>query len=145
VSAEGKIARGAPPDPELVALVRALARADAEDDYAPLMRLCSRPRPAPREEEPSLVYMSILPAPEGSHVYFMRAGDGPVKIGCSLNPEARRRKLQTASGERLKILAVMPGGREHEHYLHGIFAGDRKQGEWFSPSRRLLTFIEGLK
>ncbi len=34
MSAQGKIVRGAAPDPDLVALVRAIAKADAEDDVA---------------------------------------------------------------------------------------------------------------
>lgn len=94
----------------------------------------------------------LPPAPPPVHaqklarvVYFIRAGEsGPVKIGCSRNPEARRKQLQSAHAARLVVLAIEPGGEEREQQLHREWAECRLEGEWFAPTHELLAYITSL-
>lgn len=67
------------------------------------------------------------------YVYFAQAfGGGPIKIGLSADPKRRISNLNTASPQRLDLLAVLPGGVWLERCLHGLFQKDRLHGEWFA-------------
>jgi T5orf172 domain len=80
-------------------------------------------------------------------VYFMQTEEGwPIKIGWSRDPQARMRQLQTAHGQLLRIIAVLPNvriGKERE--LHKQFAASRLQGEWFQPSVELLAYMQEVR
>lgn len=84
-----------------------------------------------------------------SVVYFIQHGDyGPVKIGWAVDPEQRRRELQTGNPERLHIRVLIPGDRVLEKELHRRFVDWHIQGEWFGgggQSLAILTFALGLK
>lgn len=54
-----------------------------------------------------------------------------VKIGCSSDPRARLRGLQTGWPGLLEILWVAPGGGALEVHLHEHFRDRRVRGEWF--------------
>jgi hypothetical protein len=54
-----------------------------------------------------------------------------VKIGCSGNPKARLRGLQTGWPHPLELLWTAPGGAALEAHLHAHFAGRHMRGEWF--------------
>lgn len=54
-----------------------------------------------------------------------------VKIGCSSDPRARLRGLQTGWPGLLEILWVAPGGGALEAHLHEHFRDRRVRGEWF--------------
>lgn len=78
-------------------------------------------------------------------VYFVRSGEvGPIKIGMSRNVSSRVAELQSNSGERLTLLAVIetaePGATERD--LHRRFSDLRLHGEWFRPEAHLMRFIE---
>ena len=78
-------------------------------------------------------------------VYFARAATGEIKIGYSATPESRIAGLQTGNPYPLDLLAVEESwGLTEESSLHGLFASDRLQGEWFKPSPALLGLITGL-
>jgi DNA-binding XRE family transcriptional regulator len=65
-------------------------------------------------------------------VYFLRAGhDGPVKIGWAINPDVRKRDLQTGHYERLKIIRTIDCDPKLERILHKYFAEHHITGEWF--------------
>jgi hypothetical protein len=52
-------------------------------------------------------------------IYFIQAGkDGPIKIGLAVQPEARKKNLQTAHYEELKIIGILEGDIETEIMLH---------------------------
>jgi hypothetical protein len=75
-------------------------------------------------------------------VYFMEnVGSGLIKIGISGDVKKRKRALEQAVGQRLTILAEVPGGRELERVLHQSFSDLRQMGEWFTDSPRLREFI----
>lgn len=75
-------------------------------------------------------------------IYFIRAGqDGLIKIGCAINPEKRRKELQTGSSAPLSLLNSWEGGRKLEGRIHQRFAHLRADGEWFRPGDDLLAFI----
>jgi hypothetical protein len=78
-------------------------------------------------------------------LYFIssESPDYPVKIGyTAADPKHRARELQTASPERLIVLAACDGERKHEIELHEEFAADRLIGEWFKRTPRLMDAIE---
>lgn len=79
-------------------------------------------------------------------IYFIQRGgiDGPIKIGYALNPDKRLVTLQTASPERLALLATDLGDRHREAQLHFHFAECRISGEWYEPSDSLRTLIREL-
>ena len=54
----------------------------------------------------------------------------------------RMRTIQRGSPVPLQLLGVLSDGSyQNEQAVHQQFAQDRLHGEWFSPSKRLLTYI----
>lgn len=92
-------------------------------------------------------YEAWLPIRPVERVYFigseLRVG-GMVKIGFSLNPDARLRQLQTSSHEQLRIFATVPGGRHLEEKYHRRWKPRRKAGEWFVLGDCILDEIARL-
>lgn len=78
-----------------------------------------------------------------SFVYFIRAtsGDGPVKIGSSVRPQGRLASLDVASPYKLEIALMIPGDMRLEWRIHGHFADDHLQREWFRDTPRLNEFM----
>jgi hypothetical protein len=77
-----------------------------------------------------------------SFVYFVQAGEsGPIKIGRAQSPTFRLPNLQVGNHERLRLLAVVPGGPIMEAALHRYFGKGRLGGEWFKPTPRLVRLI----
>jgi T5orf172 domain len=75
-------------------------------------------------------------------VYFVQAGrDGLIKIGTTTNFEKRFKDLCRFSPTLLFKRGFMPGGIEVEHRLHRHFKAERRYGEWFEPSERLIDYI----
>jgi hypothetical protein len=67
-----------------------------------------------------------------------------IKIGYTKNKvENRLRQLNTGSDIPLFCLGYIDGGRSKEKELHKLFSSDRLRdnGEWFSPSDRLIDYI----
>ncbi len=80
-----------------------------------------------------------------SYVYFIRAGlSGPIKIGFSKNPLRRYQDLQSGNPEKLRLLAIHPGGAELERTLHRYFKPSRLLNEWFDPTDELLDLIDNV-
>lgn len=76
-----------------------------------------------------------------SHVYFVGAIGGPIKIGCSIRPPERRTSLQVGSERNLILLASIPGGPALERALHSRFALHRIRGEMFAATPELLMLV----
>ena len=81
---------------------------------------------------------------KAKRVYFLRpvGMKGPIKIGCSCEPEKRLRSVEIWSPQLLEIIATAPGDHDHENVLHQMFGDDRLHGEWFHPSERLTSVID---
>lgn len=77
------------------------------------------------------------------HVYFIQEGDnGPIKIGYAHTDVASRmRSMQTSNSSDLRLLGTIPAKICDERRWHHAFAAERKRGEWFYPSPRLLSAI----
>lgn len=67
----------------------------------------------------------------GPVVYFVSPGRGLVKIGRTINMDARLETLQCGSPERLVLIGTVPGGAAVEKLFHVAFARCRVGGEWF--------------
>lgn len=66
------------------------------------------------------------------YVYFIRVVNGDsFKIGFSIHPDKRLKSLESATGQRLELLATRPGTRQLEQDLIFHFRQARKLGEWF--------------
>lgn len=77
-----------------------------------------------------------------SVVYFLQAGNnGLIKIGTTSDFEKRYRDLCSVSPIALRKRGFMPGGIEVERHLHRRFKAERRHGEWFEPSDRLVDYI----
>lgn len=78
----------------------------------------------------------------GAHIYFIRAGDdGPIKIGIANEPTERLKALSTMNHSPLAILATFPGTHKDEARLHRTLKDERRGGEWFEPSERVLALV----
>jgi len=72
-------------------------------------------------------------------VYLIRAGETDrVKIGKADDPPARRRALQTAHFERLRLVRMWAGGKSEETALQAQFEELRLIGDWFVFSPAML-------
>lgn len=74
------------------------------------------------------------------YVYLIgvEGDDWGVKVGYSVNAEARVRELQTGSPRILYLLAKFRGTTADERELHERYLCDNLVGEWFRPSIELL-------
>lgn len=77
-------------------------------------------------------------------IYFVRAENGPIKIGTTGRLEWRLRSLRGQSPVPLELLGSVPGNRADEHEFHRRFAEHRLHGEWFDPHPDILVEIERL-
>lgn len=77
------------------------------------------------------------------YVYFARpiGMDGPVKIGCSGQPNARLAGLMAWSPFLLEVAAAIPGDRRLESRFHAAFRRQHSHHEWFRPSPELTATI----
>ena len=69
---------------------------------------------------------------------------GLIHIGETRNPHKKIECLRSNSPDPLKLVAIQSAGKGDVNQLHALFADDRMHGAWFSPSKRLLKFIESL-
>lgn len=77
------------------------------------------------------------------YVYFIKpvGAHGPIKIGCSANPEQRLRHL-TRKARPLQIVALIKGDYETERRFHALFRAHHIGKEWFAPVSDLLAVIQ---
>ena len=75
-------------------------------------------------------------------VYFAQSSiGGPIKIGRSADPARRLRELNCGNSNQLRVIGMMVGDSDQEYHVHRMFADARLRGEWFSPHRDLIDFI----
>jgi len=78
---------------------------------------------------PKLVKPKLIP-----YVYFVQAiSGGPIKIGTTLDLEARLRELQCGNPEKLRYIGTVEGDLKTERALHKKLSAHRIRGEWFHP------------
>lgn len=77
-------------------------------------------------------------------VYFIQGQKTKlIKIGYTSGcPLVRLANIQYSSPDRLLLLGAMKGGRGVENRQHINWRGQRQHGEWFKPSKDLLSYIE---
>jgi hypothetical protein len=78
-------------------------------------------------------------------VYIIKSVSDLIKIGISFNPDGRLRGLQTANGEKLKLIYVEPLqkglARFVERSAHHILSHKRVEGEWFNASTDEAIYV----
>lgn len=80
------------------------------------------------------------PRSANGRIYFIECGDF-IKIGYSLNPEARLRQIQAAMPLRATLLVSIAGNHRRERDLHAKFRHLLEHNEWFRKSQDLLDHI----
>jgi Meiotically up-regulated gene 113 len=85
-----------------------------------------------------------LAAEARSIVYFLRRGDGIIKIGFSASYPSRLNSLQAKHGP-LRLLLAYAGGRKEESEAHDRYASLCVGGEWFRPSVPMLLDVQRLR
>ena len=75
-----------------------------------------------------------------SWVYFIKSY-GLVKIGRAKSPAKRLENMQVGSSQRLKLLAMFPGGVKEEGELHKMFARHWVHGEWYRFSSEIQIYL----
>lgn len=78
----------------------------------------------------------------GFQTYFARpvGEDGPVKIGRSLSPWARKWDLRAPNGSKVDLFLVIPG--DWERRFHARFADWHIGGEWFAINDELTHVLD---
>ena len=70
-------------------------------------------------------------------IYLLQAeSGGPIKIGLTTNPGARRTEHQTSHPETLRYIALFRAPAYFESTLHRHFKPEWLRGEWHNPSPR---------
>lgn len=79
-------------------------------------------------------------------VYFIKPVglDGPIKIGCSLSPNNRRKTLDTWSPFALEVAAEIEGGHVIERQFHARHYEAHQRKEWFDATPLLLADIASI-
>lgn len=81
-----------------------------------------------------------------THVYFLEAAfSGLIKIGIASNLSSRVSSIQSSSQEPISLICSIPGNRELEKFLHGVFEPLKHHGEWFYPHWTIYSVIMGLE
>jgi T5orf172 domain len=77
-------------------------------------------------------------------VYFIQHGeDGPIKIGVTTEFKDRFASIRSVN-LFVRVLGIMPGGREEEQQLHKQFEKHRIEGEWFRPVDEIVQLALSL-
>lgn len=79
-------------------------------------------------------------------VYFIRpvGHAGPVKIGFSRAPQARKAALMEWSPLPLEVVVDIPGDIDLEHRIQGLFAASHSHHEWFAVTPELADLVAKL-
>lgn len=79
------------------------------------------------------------------YVYFVQVGkNGPIKIGCSIEPRKRFTDIQIYHYEDLTLLGFVEQTEIIENRLHRTLANSRIRGEWFWPTSNVVALIKEL-
>lgn len=78
-------------------------------------------------------------------VYFIKpvGNSGPVKIGCSANPQQRLAHI-TRQRRPMEIAAIIEGDFRVERQFHAMFRADHIGSEWFFWSTEMQAVIEAI-
>jgi hypothetical protein len=88
---------------------------------------------------------NILPAGMGhGKVYFIATECMRYcKVGWSRNPYSRLEQIKVCSPFKINLIATIDDPeRTQELYYHRLFAKERMNGEWFSITGRLRSFLD---
>jgi hypothetical protein len=82
------------------------------------------------------------PSQKTGFVYFIQGtATQLIKIGYTVDVDARLAHLAIGSPDRLILLGFCPGTRSDESFAHNQLSDCRSHGEWFRPEPRVLEFM----
>lgn len=71
--------------------------------------------------------------------------DGPIKIGCSKDPQTRLALYMCWAPIPLEVVALLPGDYRLEQRFHARFLDQHTHHEWFSASPALTATIAAIR
>lgn len=77
-------------------------------------------------------------------VYFIRAGEGPVKIGWTRDVRQRLEHTQTHNHEALTLVGSIAGDTRTEAELHRCLRPFHIRGEWYAWAPEVESAVAGL-
>ncbi len=129
----------AAPVTELAAMLRAVER-EPLDPRAGLLEILWANKP-----EQLYAWKLNHECNQRTHVYFVRAGLGPIKIGTAADPQRRLSHIQVSHPEQLTLLGSWTGCSHVEAAIHTHFHRQRHRAEWFKPCPELLRLISAVR
>lgn len=78
------------------------------------------------------------------YLYFFINETGRIKIGQAIDVEERRKAIESASGQKVRILKTIPNAAKYESLLHKKFSKHKMIGEWFDQDQSLIDYIMNL-
>lgn len=82
---------------------------------------------------------------EGYIYFILDRSKNAVKIGFSIDPTSRLAAIQSSNPAPLVLVATIEGNMRREKLYHDLFAAYRLNGEWFTLSTELRSFIVELR
>lgn len=79
--------------------------------------------------------------PDTQALYVMQNEFGLIKIGRSLDPERRRKSLQSGEGCTIAVVAVLEGQGHREEQIHLSLKRHVIEGEWFRGTQSARAAI----
>lgn len=96
--------------------------------------------------EPKKPIERIDRLPKNMNVYFFQIeNNGPIKVGISQDPDERLKQIQTANPYKINFLFSFISDYAIENYIKENFKDTLLRGEWYKPSKKLLTLIKNLR
>lgn len=80
----------------------------------------------------------------GFHLYGIQCAEGPIKLGRAINPEKRRKQIQTGFAEPIRIIATAPEYVVSEAEAHRRWRSIRIRSEWFEPRPDLVEWLHDI-
>jgi hypothetical protein len=94
------------------------------------------------EEMPLRGPCKANPNRQPEYIYFIKAGNGLVKIGAAANVQERFKTLKLMSPVSLSIVFIINETLQMEKNIHRMFKHLRKHGEWFIFNNEIKHFIK---
>jgi hypothetical protein len=80
-----------------------------------------------------------------SFIYAVRAEDGAIKLGYTIDVERRRREFCKLDRGHVEVLGSTVGTMTEEQAIHRRLQAHRIEGEWYRPAAEVLEVVEWIR
>ncbi len=82
-----------------------------------------------------------MPKDDRARVYVVQASNGLLKFGHTRKLQKRFWAMQGLAPDPLRLVAFADGDKHVEQLLHSMLGASRHHGEWFSPTKQVLSAV----